>query len=118
MDYPGAPATAQVFTLEVTGCIDCHRDPHAGTADAYLGDAGCLSCHDGESWMEVSLAPVPGIVRFDHDATGFALEGAHRIVGCSECHAVTSAPFSDCHSLDNDFVFVWANWIEYRVAKW
>ncbi len=89
----GTPAMARDFTFEVTGCVDCHRDPHAGTADAYLGDADCLSCHDGETWAEVSLAPVPGIVRFDHDATDFALEGAHRIVGCSDCHvAVMRAP--------------------------
>ncbi len=90
---PGAPETAQIFTIEAAGCADCHRDPHAGTADAYLGDAGCKSCHDSNDWHNVSLAPAPGVVvSFDHDATGFALEGAHRTVGCAECHVVTFAP--------------------------
>ncbi len=101
---PGAPETAQVFALEATDCTDCHRDPHAGTADAYLGDAGCKTCHDTNDWHsvplapvsgDVSLAPAPGVVvSFDHDATGFALEGAHRTVGCAECHVVTHAPVS------------------------
>ena len=87
---PGAPETARVFRVEATGCADCHRDPHAGTADAYLGEAGCKSCHDAESWHNVSLTPAPGVVvSFDHDATGFPLEGAHRTVGCAECHEVT-----------------------------
>ncbi len=85
---PGAPATTQVFAIEVTGCVDCHRDPHAGTADAFLGDAGCKACHDANDWHNASQAPAPGVVvSFDHDATGFALEGAHRTVGCAECHA-------------------------------
>ncbi len=80
----GAPQAAQVFRIDATGCADCHRDPHAGSADAYLGDAGCETCHDGNSWR------VSGeVARFDHAATGFRLEGAHRIVGCSECHGAT-----------------------------
>ncbi len=92
---PDMPLTALDFRIEATECADCHRDPHAGTADAYFGDAGCMSCHDGEDWTSVSLAPVPGVERFNHNATGFELEGAHRTVGCSECHAaVTLAPAS------------------------
>ncbi len=88
--FAGAPATAQVFAIEATGCADCHRDPHAGTADAYLGDAGCKTCHDSNDWHSASQAPAPGVVvSFDHDATGFSLEGAHRTVGCAECHRVT-----------------------------
>ncbi len=75
-----APEAAQVFAIDTTGCVDCHRDPHAGTADAFLGDAGCESCHDGNDWRTVS---------FDHGSTGFGLEGAHRTVACVECHAVT-----------------------------
>ena len=80
-----SPASIRDFSIEVTGCVDCHRDPHAGTADAFLGDAGCESCHDGEDWRTVT---------FDHDATGFALEGAHRTVACAECHrgVIASAP--------------------------
>ncbi len=87
-----APATARDFQVEAIGCADCHRDPHAGTADTYFGDAGCMSCHDGEDWTSVSLAPVPGVARFDHRATGFDLVGAHRTIGCAECHNVTLAP--------------------------
>ncbi len=83
----GAPASTQIFKLDVAGCTDCHRDPHAGSADAFLGDAGCKTCHDGDDWQ------VSGdVARFDHDATGFPLEGAHRTVSCAQCHGVTPAP--------------------------
>ncbi len=82
-----APKAARIFRIDATGCADCHRDPHAGSADAFLGDAGCRTCHDGDDWQ------VSGdVARFDHGATGFPLEGAHRIVGCAECHSVTLAP--------------------------
>ncbi len=84
---PGAPEAARIFRTEATGCADCHRDPHAGSAGAHLGDAGCETCHDGNDWRSVPLSG--DVTRFDHGATGFDLEGAHRTVGCAKCHAVT-----------------------------
>ncbi|MCP3962183.1 MAG: hypothetical protein GY719_30440 [bacterium] len=86
-----APATTRVFRLDAAGCVDCHLDPHAGTADAFLGEAGCETCHDGASWR-VAERTATGEIRFDHGATGFDLEGAHRTVVCVECHELSSAP--------------------------
>ncbi len=88
----GAPATARVFSIDAEGCADCHRDPHAGSADAFLGDAGCKTCHDGNDWHDFSLASGPGGTRFDHGTTGFDLEGVHRTVTCAACHPITFAP--------------------------
>ena len=55
-------------------CIDCHlkEDKHKQA----LG-ARCETCHNARGWMLWS---------FDHDATHYRLEGAHRQVACSGCH--------------------------------
>lgn len=58
-----------------TRCASCHQDPH----EARFG-ARCESCHDAESWH-----PRPGAA-FDHDRTGYRLEGRHRRVACAACH--------------------------------
>ncbi len=71
------PAAPRLFRIDATGCADCHRDPHRGTADAAGDDAGCRGCHSEDDWQAVT---------FDHDATGFALAGAHRTVTCDGCH--------------------------------
>ncbi len=57
-------------------CIDCHKaqDPHKGA----LGQK-CDGCHDEVAWRRVKT--------FDHKATKFPLEGAHKNVACSICHA-------------------------------
>ena len=85
----GPPTTAQRFVFETTDCIDCHHDPHAGSADGFLGTAGCKSCHDGESWRVVPRSSPSDNSGFDHATTDFALVGAHLSVACVECHTVT-----------------------------
>jgi hypothetical protein len=61
-----------------TACKACHFDEHRGQ----LGDR-CEQCHTPKAWK-----PAPG---FDHGKTDFPLEGAHRKVGCAECHSATQA---------------------------
>lgn len=79
-------------------CIDCHeeigkdqaakrgfhgRAPGASTAE-------CRTCHTEHEGRE---ADVTGLVAetFDHDATDFALSGAHRGVPCRGCHPPDAA---------------------------
>jgi len=57
-----------------TACTACHRDPHEGS----MRQAACTSCHSQESWKS------PG--GFDHQATRFALTGAHLRAECARCH--------------------------------
>ncbi len=91
-----APAAPRLLRIDASGCADCHRDPHRGTADAAGGGAGCRGCHTEDDWRAVT---------FDHDATGFALAGAHRPVTCDGCHrglgfdrqATGSIVCRDCH---------------------
>ena len=67
-----------VFDIKATRCQDCHKDPHdTAIAKMVNSEAGCLSCHQVESWVSVN---------FDHQQTGFALEGKHQQTPCAGCH--------------------------------
>jgi hypothetical protein len=62
-------------------CSGCHKDVHAGQFAARKDAADCSSCHDAARWKPA---------QFDHDKrTPFSLKGAHRNVGCDECHKLT-----------------------------
>ncbi len=70
VDFKAAPAE----------CEACHADIH-GSQFAKGGVTPCASCHDSTKWKPS---------RFDHDKeTAFALQGAHRNVGCEACHKLT-----------------------------
>jgi hypothetical protein len=75
-----------------TGCVTCHTDPHRGEFDTARhprevdGQTGCKRCHVETSFRLVTA-------RFNHGRwTGFPVEGAHREVGCSACHAPLLTP--------------------------
>ncbi len=65
------------FTFENTRCTTCHTDVHRGQSDKVAKAAGCLFCHNADSWERVE---------FDHNLTGFALEGKHARTRCRDCH--------------------------------
>ncbi len=72
------------FTYQSDRCVECHKDPHKGEVDNYLGKKssltnmdGCEHCHSVDSWTRVS---------FDHQATKFPLEGRHLSAKCGDCH--------------------------------
>jgi len=82
--YTGTPAD----------CWSCHRSNYERTRDPNHAAAGfataCQNCHGTTSWQSAS---------FDHAAAGFPLEGAHRGLACSDCHAGGYAGTSpDCYS--------------------
>ena len=72
--YPPPPPRYHFGSL---ACINCHADPHQGDT-ASNSKQGCELCHNVRSWNETAA--------FDHSTTKFALSGAHRAVGCLECH--------------------------------
>lgn len=59
----------------------------------------CSACHDAGSWR----VNIEGIV-FNHDSTGFELEGRHRFTECRLCHQslVFSQAQPDCFSCHED----------------
>lgn len=80
--------------VEFDNCTNCHTDPH----NNQFGQ-NCRQCHN-----ESSFQALKSIGNFDHNKTGFKLEGKHVIVSCKACH---KAKFTDpvkhekcanCHS--------------------
>ncbi|MFA7332494.1 MAG: cytochrome c3 family protein [Candidatus Delongbacteria bacterium] len=82
---PAEPLRFRMAGLGFSGqaCAECHADVHGGQAKPWLGDAGCLACHDLQDW------PVQG---FDHGRTEFALQGRHAQAGCAACHKADTPP--------------------------
>jgi hypothetical protein len=78
-------------------CANCHDDVHAGK----LG-ANCASCHGTASWRGEGGRRAGGA--FDHDRTGYRLEGRHQSVACARCHPsgrslrVRHERCTDCHA--------------------
>ena len=59
-------------------CVDCHKNEHKGfIPEKYFPKENCTLCHNVNSWKTVS---------FDHDKTGFKLDGVHAKTACSACH--------------------------------
>jgi hypothetical protein len=57
-------------------CDYCHKDVHLGQFKSTEGNY-CLRCHTFQNWKPE---------KFNHDNTGFLLQGAHKNVKCSACH--------------------------------
>jgi hypothetical protein len=94
--------TTGVAVFDKQVCVDCHSRLDAAYLQQHMqafGD-GCLSCHDG----------VDRYAAFDHQETGFLLQGGHSLPGCGDCHAgmttpeqlaETSAVCFSCHAQDD-----------------
>ncbi|MCB9669198.1 MAG: hypothetical protein H6736_13955 [Alphaproteobacteria bacterium] len=74
-------------------CIDCHQDPHR----ADFGKDTCEDCHGSPgSWK---------VQKFNHNRTGYPLEGLHAEVDCHACHkgnATTPLPHDTCENCHED----------------
>jgi hypothetical protein len=87
------------FRFATLSCAGCHADPHRGETVGVA--AGCASCHRVASWSAVE---------FEHAATRFRLDGAHRQAACGDCHARggplafagTVSACAACHADEHD----------------
>jgi hypothetical protein len=77
-------------------CVDCHRED-----DVHRGSLGedCGQCHDEDAFGKRA--------QFEHDETGFPLEGRHADVACGLCHPAqryenTADDCYACHRLDDE----------------
>lgn len=74
-------------------CLDCHKDITADRATGSglhgrdrLAKAGdCKQCHTEHKGREADITQFDRET-FSHDATNFALTGAHRTASCDGCH--------------------------------
>lgn len=87
----------QVFKgVKSSSCSNCHKDPHENK----FGQ-NCADCHNNESFTSVG-----GVKNFDHNKTGFKLEGKHQNVACKSCHKIkftTPLNFKHCPDCHTDY---------------
>ena len=66
--------------VQTNNCVACHKDPHENK----FGQQ-CTNCHSEKTFQ------VSGVLKdFDHNKTGFGLEGKHKSVDCKKCHTADS----------------------------
>lgn len=75
-------------------CEGCHEDVHMRQFEKE-SITDCSRCHDTEYFLPAS--------RFDHGATRFPLDGAHKTIACNGCHKPRQ---------DNQRSFIW-----YKIEK-
>lgn len=76
-------------------CLDCHKEIAAGIDNksgyhhqtVNVGKKECFDCHSEHAGRNFRLVHWPnGIDDFDHDLTGYGLEGKHSTLKCRNCH--------------------------------
>jgi hypothetical protein len=59
-------------------CVDCHKNEHKGfIEDKFFPNEDCTACHNVTNWKKIT---------FDHNLTGYKLEGSHALIACGDCH--------------------------------
>jgi len=66
------------------------KNPHG-----FSKEKDCTLCHNTENWTDISSG-------FNHDTTGFVLQGMHNNIKCTDCHKTlvfskTKSNCFDCH---------------------
>lgn len=81
--------------IKFNSCASCHKDVHNGQFGTK-----CSDCHTEQSFKSLKSSTKG----FNHDITGFALQGKHTVVDCKSCHKVSfTASLNhdycrDCHT--------------------
>ena len=94
-------------------CLTCHKEV-AGDVRAKAGFHGrlanvstgqCRACHSDHLGRDADIVKLDAVL-FDHRATDFSLEGAHRALSCVSCHQskpyrAATSQCGDCHRKDD-----------------
>jgi hypothetical protein len=78
----------------VLKCKDCHTEiaqelgQGRGLHSRFAEKENCAKCHSEHNGADFPLIHwVPSLKGFDHSQTGYALQGKHAAIDCSQCHA-------------------------------
>ncbi|MCP4573839.1 MAG: hypothetical protein GY838_15890 [bacterium] len=86
-----------ILAVLLTATVGSAQTPQAGNPHGDM-DLDCRFCHTEQGWDVDDRNPA-----FDHDGTGFPLEGAHVGAACRDCHrepvfAHVGTACADCHT--------------------
>ncbi len=121
VDRFGNDFTHALFEFQLTGkhadvtCTECHLDARI-LADLQSAPQDCFSCHqedddhEGRFGQDCAACHAPDgwqPAKFDHNLSGFKLEGEHATVECEKCHVNnvfedTPADCYSCHQQDDE----------------
>lgn len=100
-DGPAGCTACHVFGVATPtfNCSGCHeeirtriqegRGYHRRVAKLAAEGRDCVTCHKEHVGRDFQLIHWPqGVERFDHDETGYPLEGKHQTVECRTCHSI------------------------------
>lgn len=76
---------------DLSRCMACHEDYHAGQFAARADKGECASCHTVAGFSPSLFEPA------QHATSRFPLRGAHEAVPCGRCHAVTEIEGKGTH---------------------
>ena len=91
-------------------CLECHTDirEHIATNRGFHAQVvvknstgkACISCHSEHNGVDFSLIHwEPSFQAFDHNKTGYALEGGHARLSCKQCHTAEHIPAPERHNI-------------------
>ena len=89
-------------------CLDCHSgiqekvDQQVGLHGRLADPLACASCHSEHHGAQYDLIQT-ALLTFDHQRSGFLLDGAHSQVDCEQCHQLQRYDQADsacisCHA--------------------
>ncbi len=84
--FPGIPARFK--GLPFSRCNDCHVDAHQGQlspVNARGTPPDCAACHSVDGFLPAKFTQA------QHEKTKYPLEGSHKAVACTACHAANPA---------------------------
>lgn len=97
MDSSPANLFQDNLGIPTNNCVACHADVHEGKFGT-----NCAECHTEETFKVAG-----NLDNFNHDLTGFALEGKHEVVDCRKCHVSENItdplPHNTCATCHDDY---------------
>ncbi len=93
-----------------TKCLDCHDDIQALLnenkgyhADSKIVKQDCFECHSDHHGRKFDMVRF-NQDNFNHNLTGYQLEGQHDIIDCRECHMPDNIQNSEIRKRKNTFL--------------
>lgn len=87
----------QFSGLKYSSCTNCHKDIHENKFGS-----NCTKCHNENSFKDIKQSS-----QFNHNQTGFPLEGLHAPLKCAACHKTNSfaknIKYNNCNDCHTDF---------------
>ncbi len=91
-------------------CLACHKllsdrikSEQGYHASPVIAGKDCISCHSDHHGRKFDMIRFDTI-NFDHQMTGYVLEGAHEKVNCSQCHRDIHIPDPEVRKLKSTYL--------------